>query len=152
MDSAHAQPHVQTPGLPEVFLIGEYEDYYLSLSQQHPEVFLSVYNNNIDNAFKGWSELLMDIEDFAADAKFDIKGVKLWLNVYFNADGTISNLAFYPKPNSRNIPQDQLVAFFKNFVRQYRFTETYTNGFQHSSGASFPTFFHRTTPETARNN
>lgn len=149
---AHAQSHVQSTGIPEVFLIGEYEDQYLALAQHHPEVFLSVYHNNIDQAFKGWSELLMDIEDYAADTKFDIKGVKLWLNVYFNADGTISNLAFYPKPNSRNIPQDQLVAFFKNFVRQYRFTETYTTGFQHSSGASFPTFFHRTTPETARNN
>ena len=150
--SAHAQPHAQSTGLPEVFLIGEYEDQYLALSQQHPEVFLSVFDNNIDKAFKGWSDLLMDIEDYAADVKFDIKGAKLWLNVYFNADGSISNLAFYPKPNSRNIPREQLVAFFKNFVRQYHFTETYTSGFQHSSGASFPTFFHRTTPETARNN
>ncbi len=152
LESANAQSHVQSTGIPEVFLIGEYEDRYLELSEQHPEMFLSMYNNNLDQAYKGWSEFLMDIEDYAADLKFDIKGAKLWINIYFNPDGTISNLAFFPKPNSRNIPEDQLVVFFKNFVRQYRFLETSDKGFQHSASASFPTFFHRTTPETARNN
>jgi len=115
-------------------------------------MFMTVYNNDLDQAFKGWSEFLMDIEDYATDLKFDIKGTKLWMNIYFNPDGTISNLAFFPKPNSRNIPEDQLVTFFKNFVRQYRFLETSDKGFQHSASASFPTFFHRTTPETARSN
>lgn len=152
LESAHAQSHVQSTGLPAVFLIGEYEDRYLELSEQHPDMFMTVYKNNLDQAYKGWSELLMDIEDYAADLKFDIKGAKLWMNIYFNPDGTISNLAFFPKPNSRNIPEEQLVAFFKNFVRQYRFLETSSRGFQHSASASFPTFFHRTTPETARNN
>ncbi|MDZ4747467.1 MAG: hypothetical protein SH808_03215 [Saprospiraceae bacterium] len=152
LESAHAQSHVQSTGIPEVFLIGEYEDRYLELSEQHPEMFMTVYNNDLDQAFKGWSEFLMDIEDYATDLKFDIKGTKLWMNIYFNPDGTISNLAFFPKPNSRNIPEDQLVTFFKNFVRQYRFLETSDKGFQHSASASFPTFFHRTTPETARSN
>jgi hypothetical protein len=138
--------------LPEVFLIGEYEDHYLELSQQHPKVFMSVFNNDIEQAYKGWSEFLMDVEDYAADVKFDIKGVKLWINLYFNADGTIAHLAFYPKPNSRNVPQEHLIAFFKGFVRQYHFLEKADEGFQHSAGASFPTFFHRTAPETARSN
>lgn len=152
LESAHTQSHVQSTGLPEVFLIGEHEDRYLELSEQHPGMFMTVFNNNLDQAYKGWSEFLMDIEDYAADLKFDIKGAKLWMNIYFNPDGTISNLAFFPKPNSRNIPEEQLTAFFKNFVRQYRFLETSDKGFQHSASASFPTFFHRTTPETARNN
>jgi hypothetical protein len=152
LESAHAQSHVQSTGLPEVFLIGEYEDKYLELSEQHPDMFMTVYKNNLDQAYKGWSEFLMDIEDYATELKFDIKGAKLWMNIYFNPDGTISHLAFFPKPNSRNIPEEQLTAFFKNFVRQYRFLETSDRGFQHSASASFPTFFHRTTPETARNN
>jgi len=138
--------------LPEVFLIGEYEDHYLELSQQHPAVFMSVFKNDIDQAYKGWSEFLMDVEDYATDLNFDIKGVKLWINLYFNPDGTIAHLAFFPKPNSRNIPQEHLVAFFKSFVRQYQFPEQANEGFQHSAGASFPTFFNRTTPVTARGN
>ncbi len=96
--------------------------------------------------------MLMDIEDYALELQFDIRGVKLWLNIYFNADGTIANLAYFPKPNSRNVPEEHLTAFFKSFVRQYHFPEQTDQGFQHSASASFPTFFHRTTPETARNN
>ena len=113
---------------------------------------MSVFNNDIDLAYKGWSEFLMDVEDYASDLNFDIKGVKLWINLYFNADGTIAHLAFFPKPNSRNVPQDQLVAFFKTFVRQYQFPEQAEEGFQHSTSATFPTFFNRTTPITARSN
>jgi hypothetical protein len=153
LDYSRAQTNVQPTGtLPEVFLIGQYEEQYLELSKKHPEAFLSLFNNDINLAYKSWSDLLMDIEDYALDIQFDIKGVKLWLNVYFNPDGSISNLAFYPKPNSRNIPEEHLVAFFKSFVRQYHFKDTADKGFQHSASASFPTFFHRTTPETARNN
>jgi len=149
---AQSQLFAQPTGLPGVFLIGEHEDQYLPLAQEHPGSFMALYNNDINLAYRGWSELLMDIEDYAIDLDFDIKGVKLWLNIYFNADGTISNLAFFPKPNSRNVPNDQLVGFFKNFIRQYHLSETAEVGFQHSASASFPTFFHRTNPETARNN
>jgi hypothetical protein len=149
---SQAQSDVQSIAIPQVFIIGEYEDQYLALSQQHPAVFLSIYDNNIDQAFAGWSELLMDIEDFSTELNFDLRGVKLWLNVFFNADGTISNLAFYPKPNSRNVPEEHLVAFFKNFTRHYMFTETNEKGFQHSASASFPTFFHRSAPVTSKGN
>jgi len=142
----------QTTVVPEVFLIGQYEDSYFQLSQQHPQALLSVYNDNLDLAYKGWSEFLMDIEDYATELEFDIKGAKIWLNVYFNQDGSISNLAFYPKPNSRNIQNDHLVAFFKSFVRQYHYPEVAEKGFQHSASASFPTFFHRTSPVTAKGN
>jgi hypothetical protein len=152
LESGFAQQHVQSSGLPEVFLIGEHEETYLLLNQEHPASFMSLFNNDINIAYKAYSEMLMDIEDYAFDIRFDLKGVKLWLNIYFNADGTISNLAYFPKPNSRNVPEEHLTAFFKSFVRQYHFPEKSERGFQHSAGASFPTFFHRTTPETARNN
>lgn len=142
----------QSTGIPEVFLIGQYEDSYPELSQQHPEALLSIYGDNLDLAYKGWSEFLMDIEDYATELAFDIKGAKIWLNVYFNADGTIANLAFYPKPNSRNIEKEHLVAFFKSFVRQYKYPEVAEQGYQHNASASFPTFFHRTTPITAKGN
>jgi hypothetical protein len=152
LKSANAQSQPQPTGLPEVFLIGDHEDQYLALSQQHPGAFMSVFNNDIDKAYKGWSDLLMDIEDYATQIQFDLRGIKMWINLYFNPDGTISHLAFFPKPNSRNVPEEHLMAFFKSFVRTYHFPETSDLGFQHSASASFPTFFHRTTPETARSN
>ena len=149
---AQSKTYAQQSVLPEVFLIGEHEDRYLDLSQQHPGSFMTLYNNDINLAYKGWSEFLMDVEDYALDLDFDLKGVKIWINIYFNDDGTISNLAFFPKPNSRNVPNEQLVAFFRNFIHQYHLIEATDIGFQHSASASFPTFFHRTNPETAKNN
>lgn len=143
MHRGAAQTAPSLPAIPEVFLIGEYEDQYLALSKEHPAIFLSVYNNDIDIAFREWSGFLMDMEDYADELGFDIKGVKMWLNVYFNADGSIDHLAFFPKPNSRNVPVEHLSAFFKNFVKNYRLDVKAPKAFQHSASAAFPTFFSR---------
>jgi hypothetical protein len=150
LDLAVAQSANPNVTIPSVFLIGEYEDQYLALSKSHPALFMSVYNNDIDKAFRGYSNFLMDVEDYAAELGFDIRGVKLWLNIYFNADGTIEHLAFYPKPNSKNVPVEQLNAFFKNFVEQYRFPVKAEKAYQHSASAGFPTFFHRQGQETVK--
>lgn len=150
LDFAIAQSIKTDVSIPRVFIIGEYEDQYMMLSKKHPAIFSSVYNNDIDKAFRGYSYLLMDIEDYAEELNFNIKGVKLWLNIYFNADGTIEHLAFYPKPNSRNVPIDQLSAFFKNFVTQYRHPVRAQKAYYHSASAGFPTFFSRAEQETAK--
>lgn len=145
-----AQTSGTDKALPEVFIIGEHEEQYLDLSRQFPAVFMSVYNNDISRAYSGWTELLMDIEDYATEIGFDIKGTKLWLNLWFRPDGSVAHLAYYPKPNSRHIPEEHLIAFFKNFVRQYKLPVTSDKGFFHSAGAAFPTFFERTTADKGK--
>jgi hypothetical protein len=150
LEQAQAQSVPSVSPVPNVFLIGQYEDQYLALSKQYPASFLSVYHDDLDIAFRSWSNLLMDMEDYASNLNFDIRGVKMWINLYFNQDGTIAHLAFFPKPNSRNIPEEELIAFFKNFVRDYKMTVKADKGFQHSASAGFPTFFHRDIPETAK--
>ena len=149
---SYTQPHAQASVLPSVFLIGEYEDRYLELSKAHPALFMSVYQNDIDRAYQGWTNCLMDMEDYASRINFDLKGVKVWINLYFNQDGTIANLAYYLKPNSRNIPTDDMTAFFKSFVNQYHLPVHAEKGFQHSTSASFPTFFAKDNPELAKKN
>jgi hypothetical protein len=134
-----------------VYLIGEHEEHYLELSQTYPALFLAVYNNDINQAYQAWSGCLADMEDLASRLNFDLKGVKLWMNVYFNADGTIANLSFYPKPNSRNVPPEHLTAFFKTFVKDYRLAVNADKGFQHSTSVSFPTLVRREEPLAKRN-
>jgi hypothetical protein len=46
---------------------------------------MSVYQNDIDPAYKGWSNCLLDMEDYASRINFDLKGVKVWINLYFNS-------------------------------------------------------------------
>jgi hypothetical protein len=148
---AHLDTHAQSPTLPKVYLIGEHEESYLGLSQQYPANFLAVFNNNIDLAYTTWSACLLDMEDLATRLNFDLKGVKLWMNLYFNADGTIAHMAFYPKPNSRNVPNEHLVAFFKTFVKDYELPVSALKGFQHSTSVSFPTIMQRDAPLAKRN-
>lgn len=150
LDFVIAQNPSPAVSVPKVFLIGEYEEQYLSLSKQHPAIFMSVYSNDIDRAFRGWSDMLMDMEDYAVDLDFDIKGVKLWFNIYFNPDGTIKHFAFYPKPNSRNVPVEHLSAFFKNFIAQYKLPVKAEKGFHHSASGGFPTHFSREMQATVK--
>lgn len=149
LDFASAQPVATGYSVPSVFLIGEYEDQYFALTKAHPAIFMSAYNNDIDKAFRGWSNMIMDIEDYAGRVQFDLKGVKLWLNLYFNSDGTIRHLAFYPKPNSRNMPVDDLADFFKDFIAQYRLPVKSQKAFHHSASAGFPSHFYKNLQETA---
>ena len=146
LDLGFSQTSKAPASIPGVFLIGEYEEEYMSLSKQHPAIFASVYGNDINLAFRGWSDMLMDMEDYAAEINFDIKGVKLWFSLYFNQDGTIKHLAFYPKPNSRNVPVEDLAGFFESFIAQYRLPVKAEKSFHHSASAGFPTFFHREAP------
>lgn len=150
LDFAIAQNPAPAVSLPSVFLIGEHESQYLALAKQHPALFMSVYGNDIDRAFRGWSEMLMDIEDYAAELNFDIRGVKLWFNIYFNADGSIRHFAFYPKPNSRNVPVEYLSAFFKNFAAHYRLPIDADKPFHHSASGGFPTHFRRDLQATVK--
>jgi hypothetical protein len=87
---SNSQPPVQVSALPTVFLIGEYEDRYLELSQAHPAQFMSVYQNDIDLAYKGWSNCLLDMEDYASAS---IMIWKAWKSgsTYISMQTAISN-------------------------------------------------------------
>lgn len=145
-----AQSASRTDALPTVFLIGEYEDQYLDLARRYPAVFVAMFDNDLDAAFKTWSEFLMDMEDTAGQLNFDLRGIKLWLNLYFAPDGRIGHIAFYPKPNSRLVPEEHLVAFFRQFAARHQIPVTWEKGFQHSASVSFPTHFARSGSETVR--
>lgn len=136
--------------LPRVFLIGQYSDQYARISGEYPANLLSVYQNDMELAYEKWAGMLVEMENYAEEIDYDINGTKFWFHIYFNADGTIAYLTFYPKPNSRNIPVEELVAFFKSFCKVYKIPVTAEIGFQQSASASFPTFFGDTRKATAK--
>ncbi len=139
---AHAQGQDNKKAeVPRVFLIGEYADQYARISSEHPANLLSVYQNDMELAYEKWAGMLVEMEHYADEIEYDIKGLKLWLHAYFKPDGTIQYLSFYPKPNSRNVPVEELIAFFKSFCKVYRIQVNTDLGFQQSASASFPTFF-----------
>ena len=131
----------QQQDLPKVFLIGEYEHAFETLSTTHSDILLTVCNDDMDFAYDQWTDMLASLEDYSDRIDYDIKGAKLYMYVFWDADGTIAHLAFYPKPNSRNIPLPELKAVFKGFIKEYRLPIRSDKGFSHYASASFPIFY-----------
>jgi len=123
-----------------VFYIGEDENNYEKLVQKYNTMLFAVCNNNMELAFDNWTVLLKDLEDFSNKSNIDLKGVKLWLNVFWDKDGTIDHMVFYPKPNSRNLNYDNVKVLLTNFAKTYQSPLKHTTRFSHYGSATFPVF------------
>ncbi len=126
---------------PKVFLLGEDEDQMNALSKNYPNLLMKVCQNDMDVAYDKWMNMLSDMETYSTKIGYDIKGIKLWMNVYWNKTGKIDYIGYYLKPNSRNIKTEELNAFFINFIKNYQMKLTYTGKFYHNGSAAFPTHY-----------
>lgn len=126
--------------LPNVFLIGQHDKAYGKLLTDNPDLLLSVCDNSMEMAFEKWVNMLHDMEVYAEQQNFDIKGIKMWINVFWNSDGTIEHIAYFPKPNSKNMDYEELTAFIADFIRVYKLDLSHEKGYSHYGSASFPTF------------
>ena len=126
--------------LPAVFMIGQNELEYEALVSTCSYPLLTVCNDSMDRAYKYWMTMLSDMEQHAEKSEFDIKGIKIWLNVFWNADGSIKHLVYFPKPNSRNMDFSLLTKFFKKFVTDWNMDSIGGNCYSHYGSATFPTF------------
>lgn len=124
--------------LPKVMLIGEENGYYEELVEECNTLLLSVTDNSMMAAFDNWTEMLSEMEASADKDGFDIKGVKLWINVFWNEDGSINKVFYYPKPNSKNMDFEKLSYFLEHFANAYTFPITSEACFSHYGSASFP--------------
>jgi hypothetical protein len=132
-------PIVAQTSLPEVFLIGEHEAEYESKIKDYNVLLLTVCNNSMDEAYDKWSGMLIQMEEYADSIDYDIKGAKIWINVFWNKSGTIDHIIYYPKPNSKNMDFDRFTAFLKEFTTMYQMEVESTANFSHYGSASFPT-------------
>lgn len=125
--------------IPRTFLIGENEDYYEQLVKDHNVLLLNVCSNSMEKAYSNWVTIMTDLEDYAEDRSFDLKGTKIWINVFWNTDGSIKHIVYYPKPTSKNMDFDLLSSFLSDFCASYQFELNYEKPFSHYGSASFPT-------------
>ena len=142
--SISAQPIQQPEVLPKVFLIGQYEDQYRIMSDEASDMLLSVCNDSMPYAFENWILMLSEMENMADEISFDLKGIKIWVNMYWKPDGTLKHIVYYPKPNSKNMEYDELSAFFAYFINNYKGKIEHTKPFSHYGSASFPSPVRRT--------
>ena len=124
-----------------VFFIGENQKTYDKLIVTYNTHLLEVCDNSMDVAYEKWSGILYDIEKYVMAEHFDIRGVKLWMNVFFDGKGKIDNIVYYPKPVSKNMNYEQLSKILDKFVKTYNTSITAKVPFSHYGSASFPVFY-----------
>ncbi len=125
---------------PKVFLIGEHEKLYNSFIDLYPGSLLEISNDSMELAYINWMYLLKDIEDHAKAINFDINGLKIWINVFWNKAGTIDYIVYYPRPNSRNMEFKKITAFFIDFINKYKPRLKGDKNFVHYGSGRFPSF------------
>jgi len=130
--------YTTTSDIPSVFMIGEYQDRYSSLEQNYKTTLLDLKNEDLSLAYSEWVSVLDAMQSFAQTIDFKLDGVKLWMHIYWKADGHIDHIAYFPKPQSRTVNEESMQAFLKLFIDQYADLDPSTENYNHYGSASFP--------------
>lgn len=130
----------------KVSLIGENEKMYEQMMTSCSTPLLFITNNSMDEAYRLWTSMLSTMEKEASNQGLDIKGVKVWMNLFWEEDGSIKQIVYYPKPNSKNMDFDKLTTFLQSFAQNYTLDITHESCFSHYGSATFPVFTNVTVP------
>jgi hypothetical protein len=123
---------------PKVFMTGENEKAYESMVKDYNNMLLSVCNNDLEKSFGIWTEFLRDLETHVSASGYDLKGAKLWINVFWSKDGMIDHIVYYPKPNAKNLNYSNLIPILESFTTQYQLPVQFNGKFSHYGSANFP--------------
>ncbi len=128
----------QNVELPKVFLIGEYAEEFEIASSEYSLQLLDACKQDMGMAYLKWLTMLFEMEDYAQTVGLDLKGVKMWIKVFWNEEGGVDHIAYYLKPKSKNIDKEELTIFFTSFMEDYKFPLVTEEKFSHYGSASFP--------------
>jgi len=126
---------------PSVFLIGEYSNAFEALSRSHNTPLINACDEDMEIAFSKWVDMMMALETYSEEEGYDIRGVKMWIKIFWAADGAVEHIAYFLKPQSRNISTKKLSDFFKGFIRTYKLPLEVERSFSHYGSVSFPTHY-----------
>lgn len=129
-----------TLSLPKVFQLGDYEAQFEKLSVDYQTSLLTATGDDFDAMFESWRSMLKEMQAHSEEVNYDLKGIKMWLNVFWDKNGKIEHIAFFLKPNSKNVDRVELGAFLTDFMNNYTFPVINDTKYSHYSGAAFPIF------------
>ena len=125
--------------IPRVFVLGQYDGSpFERLKKDYETSLVTACKNDMETAYYCWMHLLKHMESFGAKSNFDLNGIKMWLYVFWEKDGTIGYISYYPKPNSKNFKAEDMTAFLNDFCKNYTIPLKYEKPFSNYSTASFP--------------
>lgn len=126
---------------PTVFLLGEYDKAYTELTASQTTL-LDVCDNDMGFAYHKLMGMMKEMESYANEVNFDLKGINAWMHFFWKPDGSVDHIGFYLKPNSKNIPVDRFKNFLDGFAKNHKLNLKYNKKFSHYSSFSFPIIRH----------
>ena len=130
--------YLSAQNLARVFVLGEDEKVKDKLSELYTQPMLAACNNDLTETFQTWLSFTEAVEEYAEKIQYDIKGVRVWLHVFCEGDGTIKNIGYLLRPESKNVNTDEFRAFLSSFMSRYQMPVVSDQGYNHYSKASFP--------------
>ncbi len=137
----------RTSDYPTVFLISEEPAAFEQLSLEYRQNLIEVCDFDMTMAYNGWIDMMKAAESHAETLEYDLKGLKMWIKVFWGVEGSVDHIAYYLKPTSKNVDTDLLSAFFSDFIEDYTFPITFDKQFSHYGNAAFPIYAQPRTSE-----
>lgn len=139
--SAHL--FAQKSNYPQVVNVGQNSEILEDLSTSYKSSLFSASDADFIKTTKNWQHVLTGIEKYAEEIDFDLKGVKIWIKVFFAKDGNIDHITYILSDTSINIDTIELEAFFRSFMRNYKLPEFHEQKFSYDARIQFPLYLMR---------
>ena len=134
----YAQPN-RYDSLPRVFELNNFDEIaFEKIKSDYETTLLSASKNDVETAYYCWMHLLKHLESFSQKRNIDLNGVKLWLYIFWQKDGTIEHVGYFLKPHSKNIETEVVKALLSNFCDEYKFPLKGEKNFSNYNSANFP--------------
>lgn len=127
--------------LPTVYKLGEYETALEEEQGHYPQTLLDACNGDMQKAFELWLGFLKELEAFAKQSGCELEGSSIWLQVFFQADGSISHIGYYPKPNSRVLDDEAFKKCLESFAATYHMPLDSKQSYYNYTDARFPLIY-----------
>ncbi|MGH1337133.1 MAG: hypothetical protein ACRBFS_13500 [Aureispira sp.] len=138
-----AQQARTNQALPKVINVAQNSAVLEELSNQYQSSLFSASDTNFVTTINNWRGFIQSIEQYAEDIDFDIKGVKVWVKVFWAKDGNVDYIAYVLSDRSINIDIIEWEAFLRSFMRNNKLALKYKRGFTYDGRMMFPLSYRR---------
>jgi hypothetical protein len=133
----------QKSNFPKVVNVAQNSEILEDLSANYKSSLFSASDADFIKTTKNWQHILIGVEKYAEEIDFDLKGVKIWIKVFFAKDGNIDHITYILAETSINIDTIELEAFLRSFIRNYRLPESHEQKFSYDARIRFPLYLMR---------
>jgi hypothetical protein len=113
------------------------------LSSDYKSSLFLASDTSFEKTAKNWKHLLSAMEFYSQQINFDLRGVKLWLKVFWAKNGQIDHISYYLSNGSINIGLVDLEAFLSSFIKNYTLPQKHNHRFSYDARIIFPLYLMR---------